>query len=201
MRCPSLRCRDSATFPKRSGGPARFAGDFGAHPRCGGRTPHRGVRRVRFRVDEEFLEASTQPDELGSPEVRQQFALELRSGRQRAREQLLARSAKRDSQDAPMLRRFTAFDQPAPLERADEVHDRLRADARGTREIRARYIGGLLEPEQHQELRGRQPEGHEKGFGAAANRQLGSLQQIDGTDGSGLFRAHRLSRNDDPRGS
>lgn len=142
-------------------------------------------------LGEQLFQALSQAIQLSRRQVGEQLSLQLGGRGQGAREELLARCGQRDSEDATVLGRFAAPDQSVALERSDDIHHGLRANAGSPRKVGTRHRGrGVLEPEQHQKLRGGEIELQESGFGAASNGEFGALQQIDGTDGRGLFLAH-----------
>jgi hypothetical protein len=113
--------------------------------------------------------------DLGCAQTQKEFLLELPRDRERLCEPLLSRRAQRDSQDAPMLRGFPAFDQPLSLERNDQIDDGLRTHADGAGQLRTRDALRLLQAKEHQELGGGQLKGREGGFGTAAHGKLSAL--------------------------
>ena len=152
---------------------------------------------MRFGAREKLRQTFAQALELWRGEPGEQLLLELGCHRNGAREQLLARGCQGDSQDAPMLGCFAPLDQPVALERPDDVHDGLRTHAGRPREICAGRAFGVLESEQNQELRRREPEGRERHFRAASNRELDTFQQVDR---AGWFFFHANRAADDKNG-
>jgi hypothetical protein len=152
------------------------AGDLITPHGLGGGTPDAGVSFVRSRFGKKLSQPLAQACSFGCRQIREQFLLELVCDGHGPREKLFTCCAQRDSQDASMLGCLAPFDHAIALERADQIHDRLRAHAGFTCQLRTGEALGLFEAQQNQELGRCQSEGRERDFDAATDRKLGALQ-------------------------